>query len=108
SENGRGAEDIEDLLRFNGDEIAVIGVSLLGWYDRNRRDLPWKRLASDSSFRCEEKGSSEGKDLGDEDEERRAHGVWVSEVMLQQTRVATVIDYYNRWVDKWPSIHHLL
>ena len=29
--------------------------------------------------------------------------MWVSEIMLQQTQVATVIDYYNRWIDKWPN-----
>ncbi|GMH19373.1 hypothetical protein Nepgr_021214 [Nepenthes gracilis] len=91
SENGRGAEDIEDLLRFNGDDIAVMRVSLLDWYDQNRRDLPWRRLASDSSFRCEEKGSSEGKDFVNEDEERRVYGIWVSEMILQQTRVAATV-----------------
>ncbi|KAJ6680658.1 ADENINE DNA GLYCOSYLASE [Salix purpurea] len=47
----------------------------------------------------EEEGEVEG--------ERRAYGVWVSEVMLQQTRVQTVIDYYNRWMLKWPTLHHL-
>ena len=39
--------------------------------------------------------------------ERRAYGVWISEIMLQQTRVATVIDYWNRWMAKWPTIHDL-
>ncbi|XP_015725619.1 adenine DNA glycosylase isoform X4 [Coturnix japonica] len=33
--------------------------------------------------------------------------VWVSEVMLQQTQVATVIDYYNRWMQKWPTLQAL-
>ncbi|CAH2041102.1 unnamed protein product [Thlaspi arvense] len=74
--------DIEDL-GFRRDEALVIRASLLEWYDRNQRDLPWRRI------------SSNGGD-GDEDEdgsERRAYAVWVSEVMLQQTRVQTVIDY---------------
>lgn len=39
--------------------------------------------------------------------ERRAYEVWISEIMLQQTRVATVIDYWNRWMAKWPTIHDL-
>lgn len=64
-------------------------MSLLEWYDENKRDLPWRRLKDDNG--------------GD----KKAYGVWVSEIMLQQTRVVTVIDYYNRWMKKWPSIHHL-
>ncbi|TGJ85444.1 hypothetical protein E0Z10_g3296 [Xylaria hypoxylon] len=39
--------------------------------------------------------------------ERRAYEVWISEIMLQQTRVAVVIDYWNRWMEKWPTIHEL-
>ncbi|KAL2753521.1 hypothetical protein ACRALDRAFT_2060711 [Sodiomyces alcalophilus JCM 7366] len=39
--------------------------------------------------------------------ERRAYEVWISEIMLQQTRVAVVIDYWNRWMARWPTIHHL-
>ncbi|KAI3982450.1 hypothetical protein MKX01_010484 [Papaver californicum] len=38
---------------------------------------------------------------------KEPYAVWVSEIMLQQTKVATVIDYYNRWMDKWPSLQHL-
>lgn len=78
------------MLKFNENEIAEIRASLLDWYDKNKRDLPWRRLS----------GSDDGG-------ERKAYGVWVSEVMLQQTRVATVIDYYNRWMQKWPSLYHL-
>ncbi|KFR05303.1 A/G-specific adenine DNA glycosylase, partial [Opisthocomus hoazin] len=33
--------------------------------------------------------------------------VWVSEIMLQQTQVATVVDYYNRWIEKWPTLQAL-
>lgn len=38
---------------------------------------------------------------------RRAYEVWISEIMLQQTRVATVIDYWNRWMEKWPTVEDL-
>ncbi|KAJ3009902.1 hypothetical protein HKX48_007677 [Thoreauomyces humboldtii] len=38
---------------------------------------------------------------------QRAYEVWVSEIMLQQTQVSTVIPYYNRWIEKWPTIHAL-
>ncbi|KAG6545166.1 hypothetical protein Mapa_013278 [Marchantia paleacea] len=40
-------------------------------------------------------------------DDQRAYEVWVSEMMLQQTRVATVIEYYNRWMKRWPTVHHL-
>ncbi|KAL7113690.1 hypothetical protein ACP275_04G076000 [Erythranthe tilingii] len=86
--------DIEDIS-FRGKEIQKIRESLLEWYDENRRDLPWRRI------------SNGGNDVGVEEREKRAYAVWVSEVMLQQTRVQTVIDYFNRWMGKWPTIHHL-
>lgn len=52
--------------------------SLLPWFAANARDLPWRR-------------------------NRTAYRVWVSEIMLQQTRVDTVIDYYRRWMKTFPS-----
>jgi A/G-specific adenine glycosylase len=55
---------------------------LLGWYDTNARDLPW-RVENDP------------------------YRVWISEVMLQQTRVETVIPYYQRWLKKFPTLMHL-
>ncbi|XP_062093981.1 adenine DNA glycosylase isoform X2 [Humulus lupulus] len=87
---GRGAAkeaqvDMEDL--FSKTQIEDMRVSLLGWYGLNRRELPWR--------------------LAEDDIEKRTYRVWVSEVMLQQTRVQTVIDYFNRWILKWPTLHHL-
>ncbi|XP_060672489.1 adenine DNA glycosylase isoform X2 [Ziziphus jujuba] len=79
------AEDIEDL--FGDAEIKRIRDSLLGWYALNRRELPWREP--------------------EEDKEKRAYRVWVSEVMLQQTRVQTVVQYFDRWMNKWPTIRHL-
>jgi len=55
---------------------------LLGWYETNARDLPWR---------------------GEHDPYR----VWISEVMLQQTRVETVIPYYQRWLEKFPTLPDL-
>jgi len=52
------------------------------WYKTHRRNLPWRR---------------------DPD----AYRVWVSEVMLQQTRVAAVLEHYARWMQRFPSVHHL-
>ncbi len=53
--------------------------ALLSHYDRTRRDLPWRG-------------------------ERDPYRVWVSEVMLQQTRVETVIPYYRRWLERFPDV----
>ena len=77
-------------------------------------DLRQRRRGSQRREEEEKKASDkrreeeeESDNLDEEDKEKRAYGVWVSEVMLQQTRVQTVIDYYNRWMMKWPTIHHL-
>ncbi|KAI8849781.1 DNA glycosylase [Chytridium lagenaria] len=42
-----------------------------------------------------------------EEEGQRAYEVWVSEIMLQQTQVATVIEYYKKWMLKWPTVFDL-
>jgi len=56
--------------------------ALLGWYKRNRRDLPW-RLTRDP------------------------YRIWVSEVMLQQTTVKTVLPYYRRFIERFPTVEQL-
>lgn len=55
---------------------------LLNWYSRNKRDLPWRKTSD-------------------------PYKIWVSEIMLQQTRVDTVIPYYYRFLEKFPTVHHL-
>ncbi|NXD97294.1 MUTYH glycosylase, partial [Chaetorhynchus papuensis] len=70
-------------------EVEALRGSLLAWYDRCKRDLPWRALVRGD---C-------GPAL--------LPAVWVSEIMLQQTQVATVIDYYNRWMQKWPTLQAL-
>ncbi|MDX1648518.1 MAG: A/G-specific adenine glycosylase, partial [Myxococcota bacterium] len=55
---------------------------LLAWYRRHRRDLPWRRT-------------------------RDPYAVWISETMLQQTRVETVIPYYERFLARFPSVSAL-
>jgi len=55
---------------------------LLNWYDENARRLPWR---------------------GTQD----PYAIWVSEIMLQQTRVDTVIPYYQRWMARFPTIQAL-
>lgn len=56
--------------------------SLLGWYSHHQRDLPWRRT-------------------------RDPYAIWISEIMLQQTRVAAVIPYYERFLRKFPDFRAL-
>jgi A/G-specific adenine glycosylase len=53
---------------------------LLDWFSQNARDLPWRRT-------------------------RDPYAIWVSEIMLQQTQVKTVIPYWERWMRELPTIH---
>ena len=55
---------------------------LLGWYATHRRRLPWRETSD-------------------------PYAIWVSEVMLQQTQVATAIPYYQRFMDRFPTPMHL-
>ncbi len=59
-----------------------ITKKLLAWYRRSRRDLPWRRT-------------------------RDAYYIWVSEVMLQQTQVATVVPFYERFLARFPDVASL-
>ena len=59
---------------------------LLAWYDRHRRTLPWRASAG---------------------ERTAPYLVWLSEIMLQQTTVATVGDYYRRFIERWPTVEAL-
>lgn len=68
-----------------------ISAALLGWYDRNARDLPWR--------------APPGTPVpGDADWPYR---VWLSEVMLQQTTVAAVKPYFAAFTRRWPTVQAL-
>jgi len=56
---------------------------LLGWYDRHRRVLPWRALPGETPD---------------------PYGVWLSEIMLQQTTVKAVVPYYQRFLGRWPDV----
>ncbi|KAF9770103.1 hypothetical protein IL306_012394 [Fusarium sp. DS 682] len=75
--------------------------ALLSWFDgvSTKRSMPWRKMW----INPKDYGQDELRSLL----ERRAYEVWISEIMLQQTRVAVVIDYWNRWMEKWPTIHDL-
>ncbi|XP_058890915.1 adenine DNA glycosylase isoform X2 [Acipenser ruthenus] len=72
------------------DDISSFRKQLLRWYDECKRELPWRTLAATES-----------------DVNKRLYAVWVSEIMLQQTQVVTVIDYYNKWMKRWPTVQDL-
>lgn len=55
---------------------------LVRWYDEHRRELPWRRTQD-------------------------PYAIWISEIMLQQTRVETVIPYYLRFLEKFPTVESL-
>ena len=61
---------------------AGIRESLLRWFDQNARDLPWRR-------------------------DPTAYHVWVSELMAQQTQIATVVPYWHRWMERFPDVETL-
>ena len=71
-------------------QLPMAGVAtaqvLLDWYDRERRDLPWRVKARGRARRAD------------------PYRVWLSEIMLQQTTVAAVIPYYRRFVARWPTV----
>lgn len=55
---------------------------LLSWFQKNKRDLPWRK-------------------------NKNPYRVWISEIMLQQTQVKTVIPYYERWLKTFPTLKSL-
>ncbi len=70
---------------------ASLNQSLLKWYDRHARRLPWRV-------------SPEDRKLGEIPDPYR---IWLSEVMLQQTTVAAVKDYFEKFTNAWPSVEDL-
>ncbi|KAG5997958.1 hypothetical protein E4U52_002259 [Claviceps spartinae] len=78
--------------------------SLLSWFDSvsTTRAMPWRK-----TWMPPRASSETDQVLVREQLARRAYEVWISEIMLQQTRVAVVIDYWKRWMEKWPTIHEL-
>jgi A/G-specific adenine glycosylase len=64
------------------DSVPAFRRTLLAWYGKHRRDLPWRHT-------------------------RDPYAILVSEIMLQQTQVATVIPYYNRWLRRFPDFGSL-
>ncbi|KAG5920409.1 hypothetical protein E4U42_006200, partial [Claviceps africana] len=82
--------------------------SLLSWFDSvsTARAMPWRKAWIDPDAPIDADADADAVPLR-EQLARRAYEVWISEIMLQQTRVAVVIDYWKRWMAKWPTIHDL-
>ncbi len=68
--------------RVTDSEVEEFREGLLRWFEEHRRELPWRQA-------------------GD------PYAVWVSEIMLQQTRVATVMEYFDRWMGRFPTVEDL-
>ena len=62
--------------------FALLPSALLPWYDANKRELPWRQ-------------------------DRQPYHIWLSEIMLQQTRVEAVKGYYRRFLDALPTVESL-
>src|SRR5271169_1659919 len=63
-------------------ELAIFRKQLLGWFRQFQRDLPWRRTSD-------------------------PYRIWLSEIMLQQTRVAAAIPYYERFLERFPDVRTL-
>ena len=76
--------DLKDygITMWEEEKIASFREKLLVWYDAHKRDLPWRRTQD-------------------------PYKIWISEIMLQQTRVDTVIPYYERFLDWFPTVADL-
>jgi A/G-specific adenine glycosylase len=69
-----------------GRKDTASAAAILAWYDRHRRDLPWRAPPG---------------------ERPNPYAVWLSEIMLQQTTVATVGPYFRRFLARWPRVEDL-
>jgi A/G-specific adenine glycosylase len=70
------------VITLTGRELAVFRKLLLGWFRQFQRDLPWRRT-------------------------KDPYRIWISEIMLQQTRVAAVIPYYEQFLMRFPDVRAL-
>jgi A/G-specific adenine glycosylase len=68
--------------KLSSDRLADFRRSLLSWYSQNKRDLPWRKTSD-------------------------PYRIWISEIMLQQTRVAAVIEHYAEFLKRFPSLERL-
>jgi A/G-specific adenine glycosylase len=70
------------MLNIPAVELAAFRLHVLSWFSEHKRDLPWRRT-------------------------RDPYRIWLSEIMLQQTRVAAAIPYYERFLETFPNVETL-
>jgi A/G-specific adenine glycosylase len=70
------------MVQMKKKEIQTLQHALIEWYSANHRDLPWRKT-------------------------KDPYRIWISEVMLQQTQVNTVLPYYQKFLQRFPDIKHL-
>src|SRR5467141_3072846 len=73
---------VVSIVALSAPEIGKFRRRLLAWFSARKRLLPWRRT-------------------------KDPYRIWLSEIMLQQTRVATVIPYYERFLKRFPDVHGL-
>jgi len=73
---------MKPTAHFSTQDVVAFRADLLMWYRANRRDLPWRRTND-------------------------PYKIWLSEIMLQQTRVVAVLEHYARFVKRFPTVQKL-
>lgn len=80
--HGEEVHEIGKMCKLKAFDIPKFQKTLLAWYEKNKRDLPWRHT-------------------------KDPYHIWISEVMLQQTKVETVIPYFQRFIKQFPTLVHL-
>lgn len=78
----KAAKPRKDAPRLKPESLREFGTKLRAWYRRNARDLPWRKT-------------------------RDPYAILVSELMLQQTQVSRVLDFWHRFLQRFPTLQHL-
>ena len=78
----RGGRGYNRGVKVDSAIVTLLVGGLCEWYRHHARDLPWRRA-------------------------RNPYAIWISEIMLQQTQVKTVIPYYERWMQQFPDVRRL-
>ena len=73
---------MQPMPRTSSATDTKIASALLDWFSRHKRDLPWRRTYA-------------------------PYHVWISEIMLQQTQMERGVEYFKRWIERFPDVHSL-
>ena len=82
------------MAGLNGPDAAVLSAALLAWWEcHGRGGIPWKLLPAGRVPALEQ--------------QLDPYGIWIAEVMLQQTQLAVVLSYWTRWMAAFPNVEAL-